>query len=176
MTYKTFETERLILRPTTPEDARLVYEIFNTPKFKEFIGERNVSNEEDALKYLEEKTFPQIERLGYGNYTVILKDNGAKIGNCGLYDREGLKGVDIGFSYLPEYYGKGYGYEAAVVLRDAAFQEFGLEEIGAITTKENIVSQKLIEKLGLKFIRIINIPNDPEDLLYYRITKAEWQR
>ena len=50
---------------------------------------------------------------------------------------------------------------------ETAFSELGLKKISAITTKENIASQKLIEKLGLKYLKIIRLPDDPEDLLYY---------
>lgn len=45
--------------------------------------------------------------------------------------------------------------------------DFGLTKLSAITTKENISSQKLIEKLGLKFQKYVTIPGDPEELMYY---------
>ena len=76
---------------------------------------------------------------------------------------EGLDVVDIGFAFLPEYFGKGYGYEAASRILRAGFEEYGLQKISAITVEENVASQKLIEKLGLKFQKIVRIPNDPED-------------
>ena len=81
--------------------------------------------------------------------------------------RDGLNAPDIGFSFLSEFEGKGYGFEASKKLMEIAFSEFGLKKISAITTKENIASQKLIEKLGLKFQSIVQLPDDPEDLLYY---------
>src|SRR5690606_30223255 len=96
------------------------------------------------------------------------------VGSCGLYHREGVTGVDIGFAYLPEFYGRGYGYEAAKAILDAGFIDFGLEEISALTVQENISSRKLIEKLGLSFRKKVFIPNDPEELLFYLITKKEW--
>ena len=52
-----------------------------------------------------------------------------------------------------------------------ALSEFGLEKISAITTNENIESQKLIEKLGLEFLKMIRLPDDEEDLRYYEIAK-----
>lgn len=174
MKYQTFETERLFLRPTNEEDAALTHRLYNTQEFLQFVGDRNLHTEEDALEYLRNRAFPQIEQRGYGNYTVILKDGGEKVGSCGLYHREGVTGVDIGFAYLPEFYGRGYGYEAAKAILDAGFIDFGLEEISALTVQENISSRKLIEKLGLSFRKKVFIPNDPEELLFYLITKKEW--
>lgn len=92
------------------------------------------------------------------------------------FHRDGLDVVDIGFAFLPEYFGKGYGYDAASRILRAGFEEHGLQKISAITVKENVASQKLIEKLGLKFQKIVRIPNDPEDLLYYETSKEDWQK
>lgn len=175
MDYQTYETERLRLRLTNAGDAELTHRLYNTQEFLQFVGDRSLNTAEDALEYLKNRAFPQIEKLGYGNYTVILKENGEKIGSCGLYHREGVAVVDIGFAFLPQYYGRSYGYEAAKVILDAGFRDFGLQEISALTVQENLASRKLIEKLGLTFRKKVFIHNDPEELLYYLITKEEWQ-
>ena len=169
--YKSYETERLILKPTTVEDAAFVLELFNTPKWLEYIGDRQVNTIEAAKDYIESKMMPQLQRLGYGNYTLIRKTDLCKIGSCGLYDREGLDGIDIGFAFLPAFEKLGYAFEAATKVKELALFEFGLTEIHAITTKENISSQRLLEKLGLTCMGIINIPNDDEDLLHYKFSK-----
>ncbi|MBD0822726.1 GNAT family N-acetyltransferase [Aestuariibaculum marinum] len=167
--YKTFETERLILKPTTTEDAAFVLELLNTPKWLKYIGDRKVHTLSEAKLYIETKMLPQLKRLGFANYTVIRKTNQEKIGSCGLYDREGVEGVDIGFAFLPQYEKQGYAFEAAGKVKNMAFNNFGLTEIYAITTKENSSSQKLLEKLGLKFKKVTNIPGDDEDLLLYKL-------
>lgn len=167
-----FETERLLLAPTSIDDAPLFLALLNTPKWIEFIGDRNVKTIEDAQKYISDRILPQYERLGFGNYTVSLRSDGTKIGCCGLYDREGLSGVDIGFSYLPKYERQGYGYEAACCIRDAAFNDFDLQTIGAITIEKNVASRSLLEKLGLNFIKKITLENDSDELLYHEMTKV----
>ena len=98
---------------------------------------------------------------------MITKEGHHKIGGVGIFEREGLEVVDIGFSLLDEFEGKGYAYEAALRIKSVGMNDFGLKKISAITTKDNFSSQKLIEKLGLKFIRFVRIPNDPEELMYY---------
>lgn len=167
----TFTTDRLLLTPTSLADAALFLELLNTPKWLEFIGDRHVTSLEAAQKYIVTRVLPQYERLGYGNYTVSLLSNGTKIGCCGLYDRKGLEGVDIGFSYLPAYERKGYGYEAACCIRDAAFNYFEIDRLGAITAQKNVASQGLLQKLGFAYLKKITLENDPEELLYYELNK-----
>ena len=111
--YKTFESERLIIKPTLEEDAAFIFKLFNSPKWLKNIGDRNITSPDMAKDYILTKMQPQLERLGFSNYTLIRKMDHVKIGCCGLYDREGLEGIDIGFAFLPEYEGKGYAYEAA---------------------------------------------------------------
>ena len=100
--YKSFQSERLIIRPTLEQDAKLIYQLMNSPKFIKYVGDRQLYSVEDAEKYIQDKMLPQLHSLGYSNYSLINKKNGAKIGICGLYDREGLDGIDIGFGILPD--------------------------------------------------------------------------
>lgn len=166
-------TDRLNLRLASMEDAPFFLELYNTPTFIQFIGDKNLRSLEDARSYVQNRFLPQIERLGYGNYLIIRKEDGAKIGSVGIFEREGLDVQDIGFSFLEEFQGKGYGYEAASKLLETAFTDFGCSKISAITSKENIASQSLIQKLGLKYLKTVQLPDDPEELLYYEIEKSK---
>ena len=91
------------------------------------------------------------------------------MGTCGLYDRDGLEGIDIGFAFLPEYEGQGYAFESVQKLKAAATEIFKIPEIKAITTKDNIASQRLLEKLEMKKSGTIVLPNDKEELLVYSL-------
>ena len=166
---KTYETERLIIKLVDINDAEFLMELVNTKKWLKNIGDRNVHNLEDAKKYIREKNLPQIERLGFGNAVVILKSNNIKIGTVGLYDSEGIEGVDIGFAFLEEYEGKGYAYEAAKKILEERINEFGIKKVSAITLPDNFSSIKLIEKLGLSFREVVRIPNDDVDLNLYEL-------
>ena len=164
---KTFETERLIMKLADLDDADFFLELYNTPSFIQYIGDRNLRTKEDAENYILNRFLPQFQKLGFGNYVVILKEDNTKIGAVGIFEREGLDVLDIGFSFLEKYEGKGYAYESANRLKDFAAIDFGVKKLSAITTKDNFSSQKLIEKLGLKFQKIITIPNDDAELMYY---------
>lgn len=166
-----FETERLLLKATSIEDALFILELMNSPKWIKNIGDRNVRTEEEAIAYIKTKMLPQQERLGFSNYTVIRKSDGIKMGTCGLYDREGLEGFDIGFAFLPRYEKQGYAFEASNTLKELAFSKFDINEINAITIKDNLSSQKLLERLGLKLIGPVRLQNDEEELLLYKIRR-----
>ena len=171
MEYKCFETERLIIRPTIEEDAEFVLELLNSPKWIEYIGDREVRTLDAAKAYIQERMISQLKRLGFSNYTLIRKSDNHKIGACGLYDRPGFEGVDIGFALLPAYERKGYAYEAANRIKQAAFEDFKFEKISGITSKRNLASQKLLEKLGLVFVRESIFPEGEEEIFVYEITR-----
>ena len=78
--------------------------------------------------------------------------------------------MDIGFSLLPQFEKKGFVFEAATFLLQYAKENFGLKKVSAITMEENTASRKLIEKLGLTFLKTIYLPNDPQELFYYEKT------
>lgn len=166
---RNIKTDRLLLIPVSVEDADFICELYNSENFIEFIGDKNIRSVDDAQDYIQKRFLPQIEKLGFGNYIIIRKEDREKIGSVGVFERDGLDVHDIGFSFLPEYEGKGYGFEAASALLEVAFSEFGLQKISAITSNANTSSQKLIEKLGLKYLKNIRLPNDDEELRYYEI-------
>ena len=158
--HKTFATERLLLKPISLEDAELVFELLNSPKWVKYIGDRNIKSIKDAKKYIRTKMLPQLIRIGFSVYTLVIKQNNIKIGTCGLYDREGIDGIDIGFALLPEYEKKGYAFDSSKKLMNVAFNEFGVKEISAITTEKNISSIKLLQRLDFKLNGFTKIPGD----------------
>lgn len=172
MNFPQFETERLFLRLTNLEDASFVLQLFNSPKWLKYIGDRNVYSENDAAEYIRNKMLSQYEKLGFSNFTILRKSDLSKLGICGLYDREGVEGIDLGFAFLPQYEGRGYATEAAEMVMKLAFTKYGLSELRAITTRLNFASQKLLTKLGMEQSGTITLPGDDEELLLYNIQKT----
>lgn len=162
-----YETERLLIRPVSVDDADIIFQLYNMPNFIKFIGNKNINSLSDAENYIRSKFLPQIEKLGFGNYILVLKEGDQKIGSVGIFQREGLDVADIGFSVLEKYEGKGLMFEAAQKVRSMVMENFGLNKISAITSKDNFSSQKLIERLGLKFQKYVTLPNEDEELMYY---------
>ena len=97
----------------------------------------------------------------------VKAENLKTIGTCGLLKRDNLEHIDIGFSMLPEYHGKGYGYEAASEIMKLAKNEFGIKIICAITLPINKPSIYLLEKLGLSYQKTVKPFDDDKELLLF---------
>lgn len=165
------ETERLVLKPTTEVDTGFIFELLNTPKWIKYIGDRNIGSLDDAKAYIVNKILPQFEQSGFGTYTVIKKSDQVKIGTCGLYDREGLEGVDLGFAFLPEFEKNGYAFEASKRILEIAFEKLNFNDVKAITTQENSSSQRLLEKLNFKLEGKIKLSEEGDEMLLFKRKK-----
>ncbi|MGG3466162.1 GNAT family N-acetyltransferase [Neobacillus pocheonensis] len=164
---KIMETDRLILRWLTPDDADFILELLNDPSWIRFIGDRGVRTLEDARNYIVTGPMNMYSQKGFGLYLTELKNTKIPIGICGLIKRDSLEDVDIGFAFLSRYQAKGYGYEAASATLAYGIKELSLKRIVAITSKDNNGSSKLLEKIGLKFERFVILPPDTEELKLY---------
>lgn len=160
-----YETERLILRPAIIEDAAFYFRLMNSAKWLQFIGDRQLYSLEATALYVQQKMLTAWEKHGFGTFTVIRWQDHTMIGTCGLFVRDGLNGVDLGFALLSEYEGKGYAYEAAARIKEVAFEEFHLQELLAIALPENTASLKLLKKLGFHSVRTTTLPGDKEEVL-----------
>ncbi len=144
------DTERLYLRELTTDDASFIFALVNSPDFHRYIGDKSVRNLEDAREYIRNGPQVSYRSNGFGLYCTLIKSSETPIGICGLVKRDTLELPDIGFAFLPEYYGKGFGYESAkgVLEHDVAA---GFAQIAAITSPDNDRSIKLLKKLGFNF-------------------------
>jgi RimJ/RimL family protein N-acetyltransferase len=145
------ETDRLILRRFTPDDAAFVYVLYNEPSFLRYIGDRGVHDMETARAYITSGPLASYERHGFGLYVVERKDGGDRIGVCGLLKRDTLDAPDLGFAFLPAYWSRGYAFEAASAVVTYARSALGLSRILAITSPGNGASIALLGKLGFVF-------------------------
>jgi RimJ/RimL family protein N-acetyltransferase len=163
-TLKVLETDRLTLRHLSPDDAEFILELLNEPSFLRFIGDKGVRTLEDARNYILNGPVAMYNRLGFGLYLTELKEDGVPIAICGLIKRDGLEDVDIGFAFLPRFWAKGYAYEASSAVMAYGKDVLGLKRIVAITSLDNDASRKLLEKLGLRFERMVKLSEDTEEV------------
>lgn len=161
------ETDRLIIREISIDDAPFIFSLVNTPGWLKFIGSRNVNTINDAEDYIKNKIINSYEKNGYGFYLVMLRTGKIPIGICGFAKRDYLDSPDLGFAFLPEYEGFGYAYEAALVCMNYAVNVLNFKIITAITVRSNVRSIKLLEKLNMKYNKTISAPNDKEELLLF---------
>jgi ribosomal-protein-alanine N-acetyltransferase len=165
-----FETKRLYLLPTSEADAGLIFQLMNTPKWLKYIGDRKIRSEADALHYIRNKIQREFEQNGYSNFTMIRKADRAKVGSCGLFNRDGMEGVDVGYALLPEYEGHGYAFEGASRMLEAARHVFQIKTVRAVTAKDNLGSQKILRKLGMQFVSNITLPDEDEEIMMFEVS------
>jgi len=158
------ESERLLLRQFSTEDAEFILELLNEPSFIQNIGDRGVRTLEDARSYLLNGPIASYATNGFGLYLVILKATNEPIGMCGLIKRDSLEDVDIGYAFLPRFWSKGYAVESALAVKDYARNVVGLDRIVAITDPDNAGSVRVLEKIGLKFERMVRLSADDINL------------
>lgn len=155
---KILGTERLVLRSIETNDAPFYLRLVNEPSWLQFIGEKGVRTLADARTAIRTGPMAMQERLGFSLYLCELKGSAVAIGLCGLIKRDSLPEVDIGFAFLPEFWGEGYAFEAANAVIDHGVRRLGLKRLMAITSPDNTNSIRLIERLGLCFDRIVELP------------------
>ena len=158
------ETDRLVLRRLTLNDAPFIIELVNEPSFLRYIGDRGVRSLQDARRYLLSGPIASYERFGFGLYLIFVKATGEAVGMCGLLKRDTLPDVDVGFALLPAHWRQGYAAEAAAAVLDYGRTRLGLERIVAITSPDNVASIALLEKLGLKFESMTCLGDDPREV------------
>ncbi len=94
---------------------------------------------------------------GVGLFLVSRKEDGAPVGTCGLIKRDSLPDIDIGFAFLPDFWGQGYAFEAASAVLAYGQNDLDLKRIVAITVQDNQSSIRLLERIGLTFERLIQL-------------------
>jgi len=161
---KILETERLVLRQLTPDDAEFILELLNDPSFIRNIGDRNVRTIEDACSYILNGPVASYAKNGFGLYLVLLKETQEPIGMCGLIKRDGLEDVDIGYALRPRYWCRGYAVEAAQATKEYAREMIGLKRIVAIVDPVNAGSIRVLEKIGLHYETMVRLSADDIDL------------
>lgn len=163
------ETERLILRQFTTEDAEFILELLNEPSFIQNIGDRGVRTLEGASAYILNGPVASYAKNGFGLYLVVLKETNEPIGMCGLIKRDGLEDVDIGYAFLPKFWSKGYAVESALAVKTHAKEAIGLRRLVAITDPANEGSIRVLEKIGLRFERMIKLSDDDIELKLFSV-------
>ncbi|WP_370222727.1 GNAT family N-acetyltransferase [Cytobacillus sp.] len=148
---KVLETDRLILRWLTPDDAAFILELLNEAAWIRYIGDKGVRTLEDAKNYIVTGPMKMYSQLGYGLFMVERKEGNTPIGMCGLIKRDTLDNVDIGFAFLSTYQTQGYGFESAYATLKYGHEQLDLKRILAITSLGNHASSRLLEKIGMKY-------------------------
>lgn len=144
-------TERLRLRWFEPADAPHVLEQLLEPSWIANIRDPGVHDLEAARRWMEEKLFAGYWSTGLGLWAVERASDGIVLGMCGLLQRDYLPAPDIGYAFLPRFWGQGYAREAAAACLQYAQEVLGQSRLYATTAPENLASQKVLLDLGYRY-------------------------
>jgi ribosomal-protein-alanine N-acetyltransferase len=165
------ETERLILRPFTLDDAEAWLPLISLPEIIRYTGDTPAGSVEEARESLRTRPMRDYAVHGYGRLAVIEKAGGRLVGFSGLKYVADLQEVDIGYRFLPDCWGKGYATESALPLMEHGWRELGLKRIVGTVHPENPGSGRVLEKLGLRYARTLAPDEDGARFLLYEITR-----
>ena len=141
------ETNRLIIENFNNSDVPGWAKIENDADVRRFVDGKTLSLKQ-AGEYVE-SNIRQYQTNGYGKYAVRLKEKRTLIGMCGFLKEP--YGIDFGYRYSKDSWGKGLGFEAAKEVLNYGFSELGLDKVVGLTAEQNYGSVRILEKLGFKF-------------------------
>lgn len=144
-----YETPRLAIRPFTLADAQAVYTFNSNSLVTKYTGDAGrVTDLKSAREVIEKVWLKDYQKYGYGRYALIHKADSKVIGFTGLKYLEEEKAPDLGYRMLPEYWGKGLGFEAAQASLKDGFERLQLTRVIAMATIDNNGSNRILTKLG----------------------------
>ncbi len=165
------ETERLILRHLTIDDADAVFAVIGDPDTMEFYPQK--FTREDAAGWIN-RSLERYRRDGYGLFAVVLKSTGEFVGTCGLVRQEveGESMLEVGYHFRRDHWGHGHATEAARGCMDYAFGHLQVEKVVSLILSENVPSQRVAERNGMKVERQVMFHELPH--LVYAMKREDY--
>ena len=140
-----------------PSDAEGMFELDSDPLVHRYLGNSPVKSIEASQTAIENIRQQYVDR-GIGRWAAIEKSSGDFIGWSGLKlntEQEFNNKIDfydIGYRFIPRYWGKGYATESAVASLDYAFNTLNLKTVVGMAEIENLASNRILQKIGLNYI------------------------
>ncbi len=165
------ETDRLILRPLNEKDVDAIFVMRSDPEVMRFIREPQDRDESANWVKLVSSRWAT-EQIGF--CAMVEKSSGKFVGWCGLWRLKETGEIEVGYALAKEFWGKGYATESALKFLDYAFEKLESEKIVAVARPENAASRRVMEKLGMDFVKADTFYD--QTLVQYAITKEDYAR
>ncbi len=160
------ETERLIMRPLAESDVDDIFAMRSDAEIMRFIREPQVRDESfDWIKLVSARWHK--DKLGF--CALIEKETEDFLGWCGIWRLRETGEIEIGYAIDKAHWGRGYATEAAERFMQYAFEELNAEKLVAVARPENTASRRVMEKLGMQFVKIATFYD--QSLVQYAISK-----
>ncbi|HVF31253.1 MAG TPA: GNAT family N-acetyltransferase [Pyrinomonadaceae bacterium] len=144
------ESERLLFRKFTLDDLPTLIEQRTDPEVSKFLGGTRLQNPEALGKRIR-FYISCYDTHGFGNCVMIWKPTGEVIGSAGIQPLDGTDEIEVGYTMIKEYWGRGIGTEAARAWLHHGFVNAGLERIVAVAHVDHWASRHIMEKLGMRY-------------------------
>ena len=145
------ETNRLLLRNFTLDDAALIYELNLDPEVTLYTGDP-IQDINQAQDVLEQTILPQYALYNHGRWAVHVKPTQKFIGWCGLKARPERNEIDLGYRLMKKAWGNGYATEAAYACLKYGFEKLNLQRIVGRAMPENTASLRVLEKCDMQYV------------------------
>jgi RimJ/RimL family protein N-acetyltransferase len=165
------ETTRLRLRAFTPDDLDDLFLIFGDEEVMRYISNGKPRSLEETGRGLL-RTIEGWQKRGFGLWAMTIKGSDRVIGYCGLIYLDDTPEIEIAYGLAKAHWAKGYATEAARATLEFGFEKLKLERIVAVVNPENIPSQRVLEKLGMTYVKKAH--HYETDLMYYEITRTRF--
>lgn len=142
------ETARLEHRAYTIDDAPEFFALNSNPEVMRLTGEPLLPSLDAAKEAIVQ--YPDFDEVGYGRWACVLKQTREIIGFCGLKYLPEMDAVDLGYRFLPEYWGHGFATEACEACLVFGFDTLRLRESFGFVLPENVASIRVLEKVGMQ--------------------------
>ncbi len=163
------ETTRLQLRPCQIEDIQLVHTLWTNDRIRYFLFDNRVISSDEARSHIED-SLANFEQYGYGLWLIFVRDIDRLVGFAGfLPSEEGTPSLIYGVH--PDRWGQGYATEAASAVLSYALEKLALPKVRADVDEPNIVSVRVLEKLGMRRIGREVVNGHP--LLYFEKLRSQ---
>ena len=144
---KDIETERLILRDASVDDAEDMFEYAKLEEVTKYLSWKPHISVKDSEKILDMLSKEAKEKDSYTLKAIVLKENDKMIGTIDArIFGDGLKDAEFGYCLNPKYWNKGYMSEALKAFMEALHKEHGVENVFGSFERENIASKRVMQK------------------------------
>lgn len=172
------ETERLIIREIVATDIDAMLELHSDPEVHIYLGNKTITSPEkivEAINFIKQ----QYIDFGVGRWAMIDKKTNEFIGWTGLEyvtkETNNHKNFyDLGYRLMKRFWGQGFATESAFASVDYAFDKLNATEVYAMADMGNEGSNKILKKVGLKFIEIFDLEGIKHN--WYKLEKASYHK
>lgn len=169
------ETDRLYIRPFQKKDWEPFFSFMRDEKATQYLS---FIKEQKTYKGAEELFNMILERYGEENQifalAIIRKMDHQYVGAIGLLPMEGSSDVEVFYTLLPKYWGKGYATEATHRLFAYVFSELEVERIVASIYPANRASEKVAERVGMIYRGFVMRKLQGDKVKLYTLSKERF--